>query len=72
MGPAAICGEVANWTAAHHYSHVGGEEKLAAAGQIVRLVFAPAEKKSDDATARGGSGGGSKEPEGEGAKNEAA
>jgi integrase len=55
-----------------HYSHVGGEEKLAAAGQIVRLVFAPAEKKSDDATARGGSGGGSKGPEGEGAKNEAA
>jgi integrase len=55
-----------------HYSHVGGEEKLAAAGQIVRLVFAPAEKKSDDATARGGSGGGSKGPEGEGAKGEAA
>jgi hypothetical protein len=48
------------------------EEKLAAAGQIVRLVFAPAEKKSNDATAGGGSAGGSKGPEGEGAKGEAA
>ncbi|HJX63758.1 MAG TPA: hypothetical protein VJ860_07375 [Polyangia bacterium] len=36
------------------------------------MVFAPAEKKNDDATARGGSGGGSKGPEGEGAKGEAA
>ncbi|MGD0837004.1 MAG: hypothetical protein ABSB49_10230 [Polyangia bacterium] len=44
-----------------HYSHVGGEEKLAAAGQIVRLVFPPAPKNKDDAPGSGGSGGGSGE-----------
>lgn len=36
-----------------HYSHVGREEKLAAAGNVVRLVFGGAEPPS------GGSGGGS-------------
>lgn len=41
-----------------HYSHVDGAEKLAAAGQIVRLVFAkPAEGRTT--TPSGGSGGGS-------------
>lgn len=47
-----------------HYSHVGGAEKLAAAGQIVRLVFPPAAKNADDASGSGGSSGGSREGEG--------
>ena len=36
-----------------HYSHVGRDEKLAAAGSVVRLVFAA------KMAASGGSGGGS-------------
>lgn len=41
-----------------HYSHVAGSDKLVAAGQIVRLVFAkPAEDRAT--TPSGGSGGGS-------------
>jgi integrase len=39
-----------------HYSHVGREEKLAAAGSVVRLVFGTA------VGASGGSGGGSQGP----------
>jgi integrase len=39
-----------------HYSHVGREEKLAAAGSVVRLVFGGGEGPS------GGSGGGSQKP----------
>jgi integrase len=39
-----------------HYSHVGREEKLAAAGSVVRLVFAA------KMGASGGSGGGEPDP----------
>ena len=55
-----------------HYSHVGGAEKLAAAGQIVRLVFPPAPESENDAPGSGGSGGGSKGGSGERADGEAA
>jgi integrase len=55
-----------------HYSQVGGAEKLAAAGQIVRLVFPSAPKTEDDAPGSGGSGGGSKGGSGERAEGEAA
>ena len=42
-----------------HYSHVGSQEKLAAAGSIVRMVMeTDAEKKAEGKN--GGSGGGSK------------
>jgi integrase len=43
-----------------HYSHVGGAEKLAAAGQIVRLVFSKS-SEVESAQESGGSGGGSGE-----------
>jgi hypothetical protein len=39
---------------AEHYSHVGSEEKLAAAGKLVQLV-------SKSAASSGGQGGGSEE-----------
>ena len=47
-----------------HYSHVGGAEKLAAAGQIVRLVFAkPAQPAKDEASTESGGLGGGSSPE---------
>jgi integrase len=43
-----------------HYSHVGREEKLAAAGSVVRLVFGTDGREK--AATSGGSSGGSTEP----------
>lgn len=45
-----------------HYSHVDCTEKLAAAGEIVRLVFAPVGESGGSAPPSGGSGGGSEGP----------
>jgi hypothetical protein len=52
-----------------HYSHVAGTEKLASAGQIVRLVFA---KPAEDGSAQSGGSGGGPSPEKQKATEEAA
>jgi hypothetical protein len=53
----AITGHVTQATT-EHYSHVGRDEKLAAAGSVVRLVLGPRDGDRAEVPS-GGSGGGS-------------
>ena len=54
----AITGHVTQ-AMAEHYSHVGRDEKLAAAGGVVRLVLGPRGGERTEVPSRGSGGGSS-------------